>query len=31
MVELVEAIHENCSAAVLDGAEIVYVARMPVR
>jgi IclR family pca regulon transcriptional regulator len=31
MVELVEAIHESCSAAVLDGAEIVYVARVPVR
>ena len=28
MVELVEAIHETCSAAVLDGAEIVYVARV---
>lgn len=31
MVELVEAIHESCSAAVLDGSEIVYVARVPVR
>ena len=31
MVELVESIHESCSAAVLDGLEIVYVARVPTR
>lgn len=31
MVELVERIHESCSAAVLDGDEIVYVARVPTR
>lgn len=31
MVELVERIHESCSAAVLDGADIVYVARVPTR
>lgn len=31
MVELVEKIHESCSAAVLDGDEIVYVARVPTR
>jgi IclR family transcriptional regulator, pca regulon regulatory protein len=31
MVELVERLHESCSAAVLDGDEIVYVARVPTR
>jgi IclR family pca regulon transcriptional regulator len=29
MVELVERVHESCSIAVLDGTEIVYVARVP--
>ncbi len=29
MVELVERVHESCSIAVLDGSEIVYVARVP--
>jgi len=29
MVELVEKVHESCSIAVLDGMEIVYVARVP--
>ena len=31
MVELVERVHESCSAAVLDGPDIVYVARVPTR
>lgn len=31
MVELVERVHESCSAAVLDGTEVVYVARVPTR
>jgi IclR family pca regulon transcriptional regulator len=31
MVELVERIHESCSAAVLDGTDVVYVARVPTR
>jgi IclR family pca regulon transcriptional regulator len=31
MVELVERLHESCSAAVLDGTDIVYVARVPTR
>ena len=31
MVELVERVHESCSAAVLDGDDIVYVARVPTR
>lgn len=31
MVELVEQVHESCSAAVLDGDDIVYVARVPTR
>ncbi|NLD68193.1 MAG: helix-turn-helix domain-containing protein [Limnobacter sp.] len=31
MVELVEKIHESCSAAVLDEQEIVYVARVPTQ
>jgi len=31
MVELVERLHESCSAAVLDGDDIVYVARVPTR
>jgi len=29
MVQLVERVHESCSIAVLDGSEIVYVARVP--
>ena len=29
LVEVVERLHESCSIAVLDGAEIVYVARVP--
>lgn len=29
MVELVEQVHESCSIAVLDGTDIVYVARVP--
>ena len=29
MVELVEQVHESCSISVLDGTEIVYVARVP--
>lgn len=31
MIELVETVHESCSVAVLDGLEIVYVARVPTR
>lgn len=31
MAELVEQIHESCSAAVLDGRDIVYVARVPTQ
>lgn len=31
MIELVETVHESCSAAVLDGTEIVYVARVPTQ
>lgn len=31
MIELSETIQESCSAAVLDGGEIVYVARVPTR
>ncbi|MCU1380865.1 MAG: IclR family transcriptional regulator [Acidimicrobiales bacterium] len=31
MEALVEQTHESCSAAVLDGAEIVYVARVPTK
>jgi IclR family pca regulon transcriptional regulator len=31
MEDLVDAVHESCSAAVLDGAEIVYVLRVPTR
>ncbi|UCE31663.1 MAG: helix-turn-helix domain-containing protein [Burkholderiales bacterium] len=31
MVELVEQVRESCSAAVLDGTDIVYVARVPVQ
>ena len=31
MLDVVEATHESCSAAVLDGTEIVYVARVPTR
>ncbi|HZP87565.1 MAG TPA: IclR family transcriptional regulator [Burkholderiales bacterium] len=29
MVEVVEKLHESCSIAVLDGKDIVYVARVP--
>ena len=29
MVELVERVHESCSIAVLDGTDVVYVARVP--
>ena len=29
MVELVEQVHESCSVSVLDGTDIVYVARVP--
>ncbi len=29
MVELVEQVHESCSISVLDGIDIVYVARVP--
>jgi IclR family pca regulon transcriptional regulator len=29
MAELVEKIHESCSMAVLDGTDVVYVARVP--
>jgi IclR family pca regulon transcriptional regulator len=29
MVELVEKVHESCSVSVLDGTDIVYVARVP--
>lgn len=31
MVELVEKVRESCSAAVLDGSDIVYVARVPTK
>jgi IclR family pca regulon transcriptional regulator len=31
MEELVEQVHESCSASVLDGPEIVYVLRVPTR
>jgi len=31
MEAVVEQVHESCSAAVLDGAEIVYVARVPTK
>jgi len=31
MEQLSEHVHESCSAAVLDGAEIVYVARVPTK
>jgi IclR family pca regulon transcriptional regulator len=31
METLVEQVHESCSAAVLDGTEIVYVARVPTK
>lgn len=30
LVELVEEVGESCSVTVLDGAEVVYVARVPV-
>lgn len=29
LVDVVEKLHESCSIAVLDGSEIVYVARVP--
>lgn len=28
---VVETVHESCSLAVLDGAEVVYVARVPIK
>ncbi len=31
MEALVEQVHESCSASVLDGADIVYVARVPTK
>ena len=31
MKELSERLHESCSAAILQGTEIVYVARVPTR
>lgn len=31
MVEVVEAVHESCSAGVLDGSDVVYVARVPTQ
>src|SRR5712691_1400299 len=31
MKELSERVHESCSAAILQGSEIVYVARVPTR
>jgi IclR family transcriptional regulator, pca regulon regulatory protein len=31
MRQLSEEFHESCSAAILEGAEIVYVARLPAR
>ncbi len=31
MEELVDKVHESCSVSVLDGAEIVYVLRVPTR
>ncbi len=31
MEALVEQVHESCSAAVLDGTEIVYVVRVPTK
>ena len=31
MEELVQQVHESCSAAVLDGSEIVYVLRVPTK
>jgi IclR family pca regulon transcriptional regulator len=31
MERLVDAVHESCSASVLDGDEIVYVLRVPTR
>ena len=29
MEELVEVVHESCSASVLDGTDVIYVARVP--
>lgn len=31
MEELVDKVHESCSVSVLDGAEIVYIMRVPTR
>jgi len=31
MEALVEKVHESCSASVLDGTDVVYVARVPTR
>jgi IclR family pca regulon transcriptional regulator len=31
IARLVERVHESCSASVLDGADIVYVVRVPTR
>lgn len=31
MVELVNQVHESCSIGVLDGTEVVYVARVPTQ
>lgn len=31
MERLVERVHESCSMAVLDGADVVYVARVPTK
>jgi IclR family pca regulon transcriptional regulator len=31
MEEIVDRLHESCSAAVLDGPEVVYVARVPAK
>lgn len=31
MEELVQTVHESCSASVLDGTEIVYVLRVPTQ
>lgn len=31
MREVAEAVHESCSASVLDGTDIVYIARVPAK
>ena len=31
MEEAVEALHESCSASVLDGRDVVYIARVPAK